>query len=292
MKSLLILALTFFLMNKVSKAQVTDSTRTVMISPQKKTVSTILAGAVFAPKLHYFGRTDSLRSTAILPTLLIQFDSTGLYASATSVLLNNKIQSFKYAGTIAEAGFRFGKQKGFSGNIYGNKFFYNTTQLPQSALKEQAGINLNYLNNTINVTTAGSAAFSNSRTDFFTSAGLNKNFKWQKGKSIFIITPTAVLNAGSQNFTSAYYKQNTVAGIPINNTLITESSRRFNIISYDFSTPFIWAYKNVFIIATPTYVIPESVIRIDGFPQLSENAQNLFFINLTALYSIKIKKNR
>ncbi len=292
MKSLFIIILSIFINQQITIAQIKDSATMVVAKPQKKTVASILAGAVFAPRLHYYGRTDDLKSNALLPTVLIQFDSTGLYGSATSVLLNNKVQSLNYAGTIAEAGYRFGKQKGFAGNIFGNKFFYNTTQLPQSALKEQAGINLNYLNKTINVTTAGSAAFSNSRTDFFTSAGLNRNFKWKKGKSIFILTPTAVVNAGSQNFTSAYYKQNTLASIPLNNTLVTENSRRFNILSYEFSTPFIWAHKKLFIIATPNYVIPESVITIQGFPELSENVQKLFFINLTALYSIKLNKNK
>ena len=259
-------------------------------SKSKKTVTTIFAGAVFAPRLHYYGRTDNQKSSALLPTVVVQFDSIGLYASGTSVLLSNKTQSLNYAGTITEVGLRFGKPAGISGNIYGNKFFYNTTQLPQSAFKEQAGLNVNYLSKVINLTSGGSAAFSDSRTDFFTTAGLNKNFKILKGKSVFVITPTAIINAGSQNFTSAYYKQNTIEGIPVNNTVVIESGKRFNILSYEFSTPVVWAYKNFFLIATPTFVLPQSVISNLSFPQYSENAQNLFFVNVTALYSLKFKK--
>ena len=268
--------------------QVKDSITPVAIP--KKTVATIFAGTVFAPRLHYYGRTDNQKSSAHLPTMLVQFDSVGLYASGTAVLLSNNTQQLDYAGTVTEVGLRFGKLKGFAGNIYGNKFFYNTTQLPQSALKEQAGLNVNYLSKIINITTGGSAAFSDNRTDFFTTAGLNRNFKKIKGKSVFVITPTAIINAGSQNFTSAYYKQNTIAGVPVNNTLVMESSRRFNILSYEFSSPVIWAYKNLFLIATPTVVLPQSVIKMPNFPQYSETAQNLFFVNLTALYSLKFKK--
>ena len=269
-------------------AQIKDTVAPVMVS--KKTVSTVFAGAVFAPRLHYYGRTDNQKSSALLPTLLVQFDSVGLYASGTGVLLSNNVQKLDYAGTVTEVGVRFGKLKGISGNIYGNKFFYNTTQLPQSALKEQAGINVNYLSKAVNITTGGSAAFSDSRKDFFTTAGINKIFKKVKGKSVFVVTPTAIINAGSQNFTTAYYKQNTLAGLPVNNTLVMENSRRFNILSYEFSSPIIWAYKRLFLIATPTLVLPQSVIKMPNFPQYSENAQNLFFVNLTALYSIKFKK--
>ena len=269
-------------------AQIKDSTAPVIVS--KKTISTIFTGAVYAPRLHYFGRTDNQKSSALVPTLLVQFDSARLYASGTGVLLSNNSQKLDYAGTVTEVGLRFGKPKGISGNIYGNKFFYNTTQLPQSALKEQAGINVNYLSKIINITTGGSAAFSESRTDFFTTAGINKNLKKVKGKSVFVITPTAVINAGSQNFTSAYYKQNTIAGVPVNNTVVMENSRRFNVLSYEFSSPVIWAYKQLFLIATPTVVLPQSVINMPNFPQYSETAQNLFFVNFTALYSLKMKK--
>ena len=267
----------------------TDTVRSVLpASPPKKTISTILAGAVFAPRLHYYGRTDSLKSSALLPVVLIQFDSVGIYASGTSVFLNNRIQQFEYAGTIAELGYKFGKPMRFSGNIYANKFFYNTTQLPQSALKAQVGTNLAYHTRPVNVTITGSAAFAD-RTDFFASGGLNHNFTWRKGKSVLVITPTAVANAGSQNFTNTYYKQN-IPGLPLPPQEVTESSKRFTFLSYDFSLPLVYAYKGLFLIVTPTYVVPDNVIKVANHPELSETASNLFFVNLTALYSFKIRK--
>jgi hypothetical protein len=259
-----------------------------VVKPVKKTISTILAGAVFAPRLHYYGRTDSLKSSALLPTLLIQFDSIGIYASGTSVFLNNRIQSMEYAGTIAELGYKFGKYKGLTGNVYVSKFFYNTTQLPQSALKAQAGTNLAYLTKPVNITLTGSAAFSD-KTDFFASGGLNHNFKWIKGKSVLVITPTAVANAGSQNFTNTYYKQN-IPGLHLPPQEVTENSKRFTLLSYDFSLPVVYAYKGLFLIATPTYVVPDNVIKVPNHPELSETASNLFFVNLTALYSFRIRK--
>src|SRR5882757_949537 len=91
----------------------------------EKTAATFFAGVVFASHLHYYGRTDSLKSNALLPTVLVQFDSAHVYVSGTGVFLNNKQQTMEYAGTVAEAGYKFGKLKGIAGNIYVNKFFYN-----------------------------------------------------------------------------------------------------------------------------------------------------------------------
>lgn len=260
----------------------------VPVSAVKKTTATVLGGLVFAPRLHYYGRTDQLTSNAVLPTINIQFDSIGIYASATSVLISNKQQTLDYAGTIAEAGYRFGKFTGFNGNVYGNKFFYNTTQLPQSALDEQVGTNLNFNNKLINITATGSAAFSDERTDYFASGGLNKNFKWKRKKGVFVVTPTYVLNAGSQNFTNVKYKEN--LGTPVTGTdeEIFENNRSFKILSHEFSVPLIYARKHIYFIITPSYIIPENLVMIPNHPELSETGKNLFYANVTVLYTFKL----
>ncbi len=250
----------------------------------QKTTATITAGVVYAPYLHYYGRTDNFRSSAILPTVNIEFDSIHIYASGTSVLLDNSSQPMQYAGTIAELGYRFGKFEHFSGNIYGNKFFYNTTQLPQSALEEQAGLNLSEHTKIINFTATGSAAFSQERTDFFASAGVNKIFKKVFTKSVLLVTLTYVLNMGSQNFSTVQYKNN--PGVP---EAILQQNRDFKILDHEFSIPVIYARKHVFFILTPSYVRPENVVTIPGFPQLSEKGKNLFYINATVLYSLKLR---
>lgn len=290
MKHLLLLFAAFTLVGAAaaqSQTQPTsspDPSKENVQPPAAKTTVTFFGGAVFASRLHYYGRTDSLTSSALLPTILIQLDSVGLYASGTSVLLNNKLQTLDYAGTIAELGYKFGKPgKGLGGNVYANKFFYNTTQLPQSALKAQTGLNLMHSNKIVNVTATGSAAFSD-KTDFFASAGLNKNFKWVKGKNVFVVTPTFVANAGSQNFISSNYKS-TLPGLP--GQEVIESSNRFNILSYEASIPLIYARKHIFFIVTPSYVIPENVVKVNNHPELSENAKNLFYTNITLLYSFK-----
>jgi hypothetical protein len=255
----------------------------------KRTVLTILAGPIFAPELHYYGRTDSLQSSALLPTVYLEFDSIGLYVNATSVFISDKSQTLTYAGTITEAGYKFGqKVKGFGGSVYGNKFFYNnTSQLPQSALKEQLGINLSYLDKYVNFTASGSVAFSNT-TDGFASLGINHIFKKVKGKNIYLATPTFIANAGTQNFNSAFYQSGPIPIVPPQQVIA--SSRRFTVLDYELSVPLIYARNHFFFIATPSYILPVNIITVAGHPELSEKASDLFYVNLTVLYSFKAYK--
>lgn len=262
---------------------VTDAVKPV------KTKATIFAGVSFIPNLHYFGRTDSLKSSALTPSILIQFDSSGLYLSGAAVLLNNSSQSLQYAATVTEAGYKFGKKKGITGSIYANKFFYQSKELVQSALHEQAGLNLSYLNKIVNINSTAVAAFSGN-TDFFASAGLDHAFKISKGKSVFVITPTVVANAGTQNFTHTYYKKNNFLIVPVADQQVTENSRQFNMLSYEMSVPAVWAINHFFIVATPGYVMPQNIITVSGRPDISERAGNLFYTNITLLYSLKIRK--
>jgi hypothetical protein len=277
-----------FLFHQYSIAQNTGSITSDTIKPTK-TTATIFAGVAYVPNLHYYGRTDSLKSSALIPTVLVQFDSSGFYISGSAVFIDNPAQSLQYGATVTEAGYKFGKKKGIAGSIYANKFFYQTKELVQSALKEQAGLNISYLNKFVNINSTAVAAFSGN-TDFFASAGLDHAFKFTAGKSVFVITPTAVASAGTQNFTHTYYKKNNFLLLPVADQQVTASSRVFNILSYECSMPIVWAIKNCFIVATPGYVMPQHIITVAGRPDISERARNLFYTNITLLYALKIKK--
>ena len=90
----------------------------------KKTVATIISGLSYSPKLHYYGRTDDLKSSALMPTVLVQFDSLGLYLTGSTVFTTNTVQPLEYAATVTEVGYKFGKRQGIAGSIYADKFFY------------------------------------------------------------------------------------------------------------------------------------------------------------------------
>ena len=284
-----ICSVTVFAQQQNDRPVANDISANAIAEAPTNTVATVLGGIVYAPRLHYYGRTDNLKSSAFLPTVNVFFDSAHLYAAGTAVLINNKQQDLQYAGSIAELGFRFGKFEGLSGNIYGNKFFYNSTvALPQSALEEQAGINLSQHTEFINFSAAASAAFSKERTDFFASPGINKIFKWKLKKGLLLLTPTYTLNMGSQNFTTVTTKRDILGPITGSDQQVFEQNRDFKILDHELSLPLIYATKHLILMATPSYVRPENIIQVSGHPELSEKAENLFYVNLSLLYTFKI----
>jgi hypothetical protein len=284
-KPILLSCLMAILFSSVTVAQkTTPKTDTV-----KQTSVTFLLGPTYAPLLNYYGRTDSLKSSALLPTIDIEFDSLRLYVSATSIFINDKPQILAYAGAIIEAGYRFGKKlKGFGGDVNASNFFYNTTQLPQSALKEGVGTNLYYLYKYINFSASANLGFSD-KTDVFTSIGINRIFKKVKRKNTYVAAPAFVANMGTQNYTTSANNPSILPGI-IPSQQELQNSSRFSLLDYELSMPLIYARNHVYVIVTPSYIVPENVVTVPGHPAFSEKANDLFYINLTFLYSIKAYK--
>jgi hypothetical protein len=244
----------------------------------KKEKTSLMLSSNFASKLHYYGRTDSLKSTALVPNILLQFGN-GIFLSSSFIFINNRQQAFQYTATVAGAGFNFGKTKGIAGSIYADKFFYANNTLVQSSQQGQAGFKLSHLNKILNLNLGASTVFAD-KSDYFASLAVDHIFKYRYKKAVFVIIPTIAANAGTQNFTHSYYKVRNVFGIPAGEELVTESGKRFQLLSYEASIPMAFAYKKLIVSFTPGYVIPQSVIKVEGRPDLSENAADLFYANL------------
>jgi len=255
------------------------------VQPKKKTSLTVSSS--FISKLHFYGRTDSLKSTALVPNILLQFGN-GIYLSSSFIFINNNQQTLKYAATVAGAGYNFGKLKGISGTIYADKFFYAYQGLVQSSQKGQAGFRLSHRNNILDINLAGSSVFSD-KPDFFASGGVDHIFIYRHKKSVFVLIPTFSVNAGTQNFTNSYYKTRYVNGIPVGQEQVTETGRNFQLLSFEASLPIAYAYKKMILSVTPGYVIPQHVIKVPGRPDLSENASNLFYANVGVAFKFSKK---
>ncbi len=278
--------ITFFILYSFSsRSQVTPPQDSLLNNgatkaPKKKTTLTI--GAVYLPRLHFYGRTDSLKSTAVAPNLLLQF-SNGIYLTSTVIFTDNKIQPFSYAATIAGAGYRFGKQKGFAGTISGDLFFYQNQSLVQSAQKGQVGFTLSYLNKYISINSAGNTIFTNGSNDFYTSLGLSHRFRFVKNNSTWVIIPAFTANAG----TNTYYTTKSASGLPLPPFQITQSGKMFRLLSYEASVPVVYVYKSLALSFTPGFVIPQNIRTVAGRPDLSETANNLFYANAGIFFTIK-----
>lgn len=276
----------FILLTTTIKSQVLTPHDSLLAAPvtevpKKKTALTI--GAVYLPRLHFYGRTDSLKSIAVAPNVLLQFGN-GIYLTSTVIFTDNKKDPFNYAATIAGAGYRFGKQKGFAGTISGDLFFYDNKGLVQSAQKGQAGFTLSYLTSIININSAANTIFTDGGSnDYYASLGLDHKFRIVKGKSIFVIIPTFSANAG----TNIYYKTKSASGLPLPPQYVTEANKKFNLLSFEASVPIVYVYKKLALSFTPGFVIPQSIRTVAGRPDLSENASNLFYANAGIFFTFK-----
>lgn len=255
------------------------------ITTELKPTTQITFGAGFASKLHYFGRTDSLQSSAFVPSVAINFTN-GLYIGGSFIFINNTSASLAYTAAITEAGYKFGKNVGIAGSIYVDKFFYaNSSSLVQSVQKGQAGFALSHLNKIIDINSGASAVFSD-KTDFFVYGGIDHSFRKEYRKCIFLIVPSVTVNAGTQNFTKTYYKKRNVLFLPVADESVTESGRKFQVLSYEASIPVTFVYNKLAVSFIPAYVIPQNVIKVANRPDLSENASNLFYANIGVSYTL------
>lgn len=231
--------------------------------------------------LHYFGRTDSLKSSGLFPSVGFQ-SKTGLYAQGNFIFVQNASQATTYTGTTIEAGYRFPQSDHFSGNLFYSQFLYNDkSALVQSALQSQTGINLSYLNKVINLNGGVDLKFSN-QTDVGATLGLDHLFLFKIGMkhSAIAINPSVYAYAGTQKFTNTYLEKKNILGFPVTQQT-TEQVTQFNILSYEVSAPVVFVSGKFNASVTPSYVIPQNLVTISGRPDLSERGKEMFYVTLS-----------
>jgi len=271
-----VLTLLFILASVISFGQ-TDSASTATDKPKLK------LGVYYNSNLNYFGRVDSLRSSGVFP-LAELWITKSFYINAAPIFINNKTQSFEYAGAISTIGYRYtAPGNKLAGNFYVVKPFYpSNSQLPQSALKAQGAFTLTALNKFINVTGGADVKFSKG-TDFGATGGLDHLFRIPlDAKSVLVIDPSFYVYAGTQKFTQTYYENTGIFGTP---QQVTKNTTRFEVLSYEASMPIIVGVGKFQVIAIPAYVIPQNLITIPNRPDLSERGENLFYATLGVKYN-------
>ncbi len=236
--------------------------------------------------LNYFGRTDSLKSSGFFP--MAEFWITPqFYVNAAPIFVNNALQKFEYAGSVATVGYQNVTDKWITGLYVLKPFYKESSELVQSALKAQGGINLTYRNNILNLNAGGDVKFSD-KTDFGLTGGVDHVIRIQnKDNSVIVIDPAFYTYAGTQNFQRTYYKKNNSGFLlfPGNNQQVTEEVSQFSILAHEISMPIIYSKGKVMLLATPSYIMPQNLITIQNRPDLSERGQNMFYATLTAKYT-------
>lgn len=239
------------------------------------------ASVNYQSALHYFGRTDSLKSSGLFPSVGFQ-SKTGLYAQGNFIFVQNASQSNTYTGTTIEAGYRFPQTAHFSGNLFYSQFLYkDKSTLVQSALKSQTGINLSYLNKIVNINGGVDLKFSN-QTDVGATLGLDHLFLFANPEThaAFAIDPSVYVYAGTQKFSNTYLEKKNLLGIPVTQQT-TEQVTQFNVLSYEVSMPVVFVAGKFNASVTPAYVIPQNLVTVAGRPDLSERGKEMFYVTLS-----------
>lgn len=239
-------------------------------------------GVYYNSNLNYLGRTDSLRSSGVFPMAEFWFDE-HFYINAAPIFVNNKVQRFEYAGSVATAGYLFNDQKKWMGNFYVMKPVYKeNSDLVQSALQAQVSGSLTFQNKILNITGGGDVKFSEG-ADFGATAGLDHIFRVSlPNRSVIVFDPSVYVYAGTQKFTSTYYKNIDILGLPGAEQAISEKVNRFNILSYEVSMPIVFANKRFQLLLIPAYVRPQNLVAIPNRPDLSERGEDMFYATIGA----------
>ncbi len=266
--------------NTLLQAQQADS------SARDKTKIRFKLGAFVNSRLNLYGRTDSLKSSGFYPSAEIWLGD-HFYVSASPVFVNNPVNSFEYAGTIATAGLQFYKQDQYIIGITATRPIYKSgIALPQSALKGQLSGSYSWLNKIINVNLGADLKFSD-KTDYGLNGGLDHLIRneWKDG-SVFVIDPSAYVYAGTQQFTKTYLSKTPgVLIFPGTTQTVSEDVKNFNVLAYEFSVPMVYSKGGWQLIVNPAYIIPQNLITVEGRPDITERGKEMFYITAGVKYS-------
>ncbi len=272
----ILLPVVYFLLVQPLNAQTTHTTKA-------KNKVQFKVGAFYNSNLNYYGRTDSLRSTGFFPLAEIWF-TRNFYINAAPVFISNAISRFEYTGTVATAGYQVkSKNEKFITHIFFTKPLYRSnSQLVQSALKEQLSGSFSWQNKYLNMAIGGDLKHSD-KVDYGLNAGVDHIFRHQfPGQFVLVIDPSAYIYAGTQQFTSTYYKKNSFLIFPATEQAVTKQVSRLNILSYEFSVPVILAKNKLQVILIPAYVAPQNLITVANKPGISERGKSMLYVTTGA----------
>jgi hypothetical protein len=239
----------------------------------------LVAGVTGNSSLNYYGRVDSLKSSALSPFVGVNF-ANGLYVNANFVFIHNSLQS-QYAATLLEGGYNFrNKQGSWAGNLSTTRYFYqDNTDLIQSTIRQSITASITQLNKVVNITVGADVKFS-SQADPGAQAGLDHIIRWGNvfGKGVIVLDPSAYVYAGTQHFSQTFLQQQHFLLLPAGEQMVTTDSRQFSVLDYELSIPMILAFGKFSFILSPAYVLPQHV--------LTGKADNLFYTTATVKFTL------
>ena len=221
----------------------------------------------------FMGRADTVRTPTILPEMKYIFKN-GIYLAATADYIPNRVTN-KLDGGSAAFGYDFDITDNFSGGLSFTKLFYNgnSTQIG-SSINSTVNANLSY-NIADVITPTVSADYNFLKQDFghdiFLNAGLSHDFAIDGifgDKDLLIISPSANVNAGTQNFYDAYFvlkkykltKKALQLLKAAESLIVTKEGQlsKYKLLDYELSAPVEYKAGVLILSFTPTYAVAEN----------------------------------
>ena len=221
----------------------------------------------------YLGRADTVTTPVIEPTLKYTFKS-GIYFSGNMQFIPNRATKKLDGGTLG-AGYDYDINENCSGSISFTKMFYNATSTQiGSSIGSTINANIDYDISDI-VTPSLSIDYDILKQGFGSDVLINFGIAHDFAKlGIFadddlgIISPTATVNAGTQNFYDAYltlkkYKltrKGRAREAAAQKLLNSQEAKlaKFNLLDYEFSAPVEYKTGKFIFSFTPTYAFAEN----------------------------------
>jgi len=251
-KILPILALIFSGM--YASAQTVD---TDLVAPKKNTFK---IGVTYLNNNVYLGRTDTVSTPTLSPKVTYTFKS-GIYFSGTMDFITNKKKNPLDGGSL-EAGYDHSFTDDLEGGASFTKLFYNSTSTQvSSSISSILNAYVDYDIADI-ITPALSVNYSIGKNggaggDFVLNPNISHDFAIEGifgDKDLLLISPTAGLNAGSQNFYAGKLNKKGV-NAAYNNYYSALSS--FTLLDYELSAPLEYKCGAFIFTFVPTYAFAQ-----------------------------------
>lgn len=252
------------------------------------------AGANYLSNAVYSGRKDSSVVSYLSPTIGY-YNKSGFYADGSMSFLANSSDAGSIDEILLEAGYEFNIKDNFDAGLYVSKYFYNNSSYSvTSELQGGIGGYFTYSPGFISLGGGADVLFSTG-TDLTINGNLSHGFSFGSDSKLWSVTPTAEVNAGTQSFYRAYYKNrkfsftssgtkgkghNSVKGTSgSSKTISFLQSNRFSILDYELSVPIGYDAKSWGLFMTPTLALPENpaTYEVDGVAQ-TETLSTSFFV--------------
>ena len=235
----------------------------------------------------YFGRKDSFALPYIIPSISYN-DKSGFYLEASLSYLASSGESQVDAGAIT-AGYEFNSMnEKLSGSVYASKYFTSSSSYSvHGEVKGAVGSSLNYKLGPVSLNGGADVSFAN-KTDVGVNLGLSHQFEFDNGN--FAITPTALVNAGTQNFYEDYFtnrkysvKRKRRQATNPNAIKVIVVNKKFAVLDYELSLPVNYDKTKWGLFVTPTYSLPENGFKYslnNGLTYRSETLSNTFYVEV------------